>query len=293
MLGNGSATPTLSRNPAGQVLRYGSDLLLLDCGEGTLLQLLRYKVATRHLSHVLISHLHGDHIFGLPGLLTSWSLTGRTAPLHLYGPPGLADILTTLFRHSATHLHFPLHFQPIHPDREQLLTEVNGLQVTALPLQHRVPCSGFLLTETRPERHLLPPALNLPYPIRQALKQGRELPGQAQPLGPEAYTRTDSPRAYAYCTDTLYLPTLAERLRGVTLLYHEATFAEADAHRAGPTFHSTARQAAVLARAAGVNRLLLGHFSARYSDLSLLENEARSLFAPTDAARQGQWYQVG
>lgn len=296
ILGSGSATPTLTRHATAQLLRYENDDCLIDCGEYTQVQLLRYKLRSGRLKYVFISHLHGDHYFGLIGLLTSLSLGQRREDLWLYGPPGLGDILTLQLKYSDTRLSYRLHFQEVDTTRAYPLLDAESFTVETIPLRHRVPCAGFLFREKPPKRHLLRELLppDLPHEALRRLKDGHDvtLP-DGRSFTAEAFTRPGAPvRSYAFCSDTVFHEELAERVRGVTLLYHEATFGEDQRHRAAQTYHSTARQAAEVARLAGAQRLLLGHFSSRYKDLQPLLDEARLVFPATQLALEGSTFDV-
>lgn len=296
ILGSGSATPTLTRHATAQLLCCENDYYLIDCGEYTQVQLLRYKFRPGRLKYIFISHLHGDHYFGLIGLLTSLSLGQRREDLWLYGPAGLGEIITLQLRYSDTRLSYPLHFCPVDTERAYLLLDNEHLTVETLPLRHRVPCAGFLFREKPPKRRLikeqLPP--DLPHDALRRLKDGGDvtLP-DGRILTSDAYTHPGAPpRSYAFCSDTVYHEELAGHVRGVSLLYHEATFGHELHLRAAQTHHSTARQAAQLARLAGAQRLLIGHFSSRYKDLTPLLDEARAVFAATDLALEGEEFRV-
>jgi ribonuclease Z len=295
ILGSSSAMPGWGRNLTAQLVNYEQQWFLIDCGEGTQHQLLRYKVRMNKIRHILISHLHGDHYLGLPGLLSSMQLQGRTEPLHLYGPPALSDILTTQFRASHTYMHYPLVFHPLDPSQPALIHDGETLTVSTLPLEHGIACCGFLFREKPHKRkiikELLPP--DLPVSGIIALKAGQDVVHEGKTLACLDMTQPPAPRlAYAYCSDTKYSEALVPQLVGVDLLYHEATFADDFAARAEETHHSTARQAAQVARLAGVKRLLLGHFSVRYRDLSPILDQAREVFAQSHLAIEGQTFAV-
>lgn len=280
------------RHATAQLLCHDNDYYLIDCGEGTQVQLLRYKFRPGRLKYIFISHLHGDHYFGLIGLLTSLSLAQRHDDLWLYGPPGLGEIITLQLKYSASRLSYLLHFQEIETGKAYPILDNPALTVEAIPLRHRIHTSGYLFREKPQPRklikELLPP--DLPHPVLHQLKEGHDatLP-DGRVLTSEAYTRPASaPRSYAFCSDTLYHEELAERVQGVDLLYHETTFLHELHERAAQTFHSTARQAAQLARLAGVGRLLIGHYSSRYKDLTPLLDEAQSVFPATILAVEGE-----
>ena len=297
ILGSASATPTLTRHPTAQVLEIGNWVALIDCGEGTQQRLLEARIRPQRLTHIYISHLHGDHYFGLPGLLSTMHLQGRTAAVHLFGPAGLGVILSEIFRYSGTALNYPLHFHPVETTQHTLLYDDPRLSVHSIPMDHRVPCCGFLFREKPKLRHLLKERLPVGLKPAQlvALKHGYDLldpaTGAVLLRNEDVSTPPSHPRAYAYCADSRFRPELAPLLAGVDLLYHEATFMHEKVERAEQTGHSSAHQAATLALLAGVKRLLIGHFSARYPDLHPLLDEARAIFPNTQLATEGK--QIG
>lgn len=297
VLGSSSAVPTVHRHLPAQWLQVGKKHYLIDCGEGTQFQLLRYRLSPLKLDRILVSHLHADHILGLPGLLASMQLAKRTDALHIHGPSALAELLTSVLRCTENNLDFPVHFHatPHQPSIPEPLFEEDGLEVKALGLHHRLPCNAFLFVERPRPLQLLAATLplNLPHELMRALKQGLDVEHEGQLLKASDHTTAPPPpRSYAHCSDTAYLPHLAEYLHGFSLLYHEATFSEKHAARAVTTLHSTARQAATLAKAAEVDQLLLGHFSARYDSLEELHQEALDIFPRTLLATDGSSYMV-
>lgn len=293
ILGAGSATPTLKLHQTAQLLTIGSDYVLIDCGEGTQLRLIEQRIRPGRLRYIFISHLHGDHYFGLPPLLSSLNLGGRTEDLYLFGPRGLDEVLTTIFRVSDSRLGFRLHFQVVEPGASTLLLDHPLMTVESIPLQHRIDCSGYLFREKPHKPHLLREKLPENVPVHQLkqLKNGEDVLG---PNGEVLYASADytepgaPPRSYAYCSDTRYVEELVPQLQGVNLLYHEATFMEDNAQRATEVYHSTAKQAATIAAKASAERLLIGHFSSRYKQFDLFLEEARSVFPETYLAIEGQ-----
>ncbi len=294
ILGSGSATPMVGRHPTAQLLAVGEGRYLVDCGEGTQLRLLEHRRRLSSLRVIFISHLHGDHYFGLFGLLSTLSLQGRQEPLVVVGPPGLEMVLTTQALHSRMQPSFTITFVPIDTEAHAVVYEDALVRVWSLPMRHRVPCAGYLFEE-QPRRanlvkELLPPGLT-PTELSQ-LAQGHDLPADPAANRPAVVHADVSvpaawPRRYAFCSDTVYQPDLAELVRGVDLLYHEATFLDDLRERAATTFHSTARQAAELARAADAHRLLIGHFSSRYKQLDAHLQEAQDVFQWTELATEG------
>lgn len=295
-LGTGAALAARGRYPSAHLLNVRERLYLVDCGEGTQERLRQAGVNFGSITRVLISHLHGDHYLGLMGLISSMHLQGRTTPMHVHGPAELKQVIDLQLRVSGTYLRFPLHFNANeHRNGAPVFTD-QRVVVTALALDHRLECTGFLFRETPHPRKLRLDKLPLiPTYARKAVKAGEDLRLEDGQVIPNAeLTLEPAPvRAYAYCSDTAYAPALAEELKGVDLLYHEATFTEALAARAKETRHSTARQAALLAKAAGAHRLLLGHFSSRYKSADVLVEEAREVFPETVAAEEGRTYVIG
>ncbi|MFD2515071.1 ribonuclease Z [Pontibacter locisalis] len=297
ILGSSSATPSANRHNTAQILTIGNQYHLIDCGEGTQMQLMLYKIKHQRISNIYISHLHGDHYFGLAGLLSTMHLQGRQAPLHLFGPPGLSEILSLQFKYSGTNLSFKLNFHELDTTVHKKVFEDKQLTVHTIPMEHRIPCCGFLFREKQKPRPLikenLPSFLTPPQLVR--LKWGEDVyDGEGKLLVKNREVTMDPKRSrsYAYCADSRYKPDLLPYLNEVDLLYHEATFADDLRERAEYTFHSTARQAAELAANAQVRQLLIGHFSVRYKDLNPLLNEARSVFPDTDLATEGSIFSV-
>ena len=297
ILGAGSATPTLTSHASAQVVQLGSDYYLIDCGEGTQYRLLEQKIRPGRLKGIFISHLHGDHYFGLFGLLTSLSLGNRKESLRLFGPKGLSEILAEIFRQSDTRLSYHLDFQEIDAKITGLIYDAPTFSVSTLPLRHRIPCTGFLFREKIGERNLIKEKLlpTMSHETLRELKGGRNvLDENGETLfAYEEFTTPPLPaRAYAYCSDTIFRPELTACLKDVDCLYHEATFREEDLPRATKTHHSTAGQAATLAKEAGVGKLLIGHFSSRYTEAAPSLAEARAVFAETYLAEEGKTYSV-
>ena len=293
VLGAGSATPTLRFHPTAQLLAVGSDLMLIDCGEGTQLRLIELRIRPGRLRYIFISHLHGDHYFGLPPLLSTLNLGGRTEDLYLFGPRGLDEVLTTIFRVSGSRLGYKLIFQAVEPDQINFLLDHPQCTVESIPLQHRVACSGYLFREKPHKPNLLRQKLpdDVSIEVMKQLKDGQDVLDET---GAVQYAVADytepgpASRSYAFCSDTRYVEALVPQVRGVSLLYHEATFLEDNAQRAAEVYHSTARQAALIAQKAGVGQLLIGHFSSRYKEFEPFLDEARAVFLNTNLATEGE-----
>jgi ribonuclease Z len=299
VLGTSSATPTKYRHPSAHYVRLEGSYLLFDCGEGAQRQLSRYGLRTQRISHIFITHLHGDHYFGLPGLITSMALFGRTEPLIIVGPPSLKSIIYVLLTESDSVLPYELIFQSTQTDFVETVVETDQFSVVSVPLKHRVPCTGFMIHEKGPERRLnVDACVHYRVPMEQfdSIKMGADF--ISSNLGVVSNELLTTPgyknRTYAYITDTIFDPDyLVPLLNGVELLYHEATFLHERAARAAETHHSTALQAAQVAKMAGVGRLMIGHFSARYNEAEPLLVEAKTVFEDTVEAVEGQTFVVG
>lgn len=297
ILGNTSSIPVHGRNHTSQVIRYGQELLLLDCGEGTQIQLKKYKVKSSRITHIFISHLHGDHYLGLVGLLSSYNLAKRTKPLTIFGPQGLDEIIITNFRWSNTKLGYPLTFIKTDPESFNLVLKLRGIEVFSFPMKHRLPTTGFLFKEKPGFRNFIKEKLrSTPVPLEaiQSLRKGQSYKnsdGKFYAL--EEYTYPLPPiRSYAFCSDTIFDPGLKQYISGVNLLYHESTFMDSDEKRAEITFHSTGSQAGQIAKLCGVKKLLLGHFSSRYIDLEPMLAEAQVFFPDSILSEEGHTYTI-
>lgn len=295
-LGTGAALPARGRYPSAQLLNIRERLFLMDCGEGTQERLRMAQVNLGRIARVFISHMHGDHYLGLMGLISSMHLLGRNMALHVHGPAELREVIELQLRVSGTYLRFPLHFYPVQHASGALVMKDDRVEVTELALKHRVQSTGFLFREAPRPRKLIKERVDIiPHYARRAVKLGEDLllpDGRIVPNA-ELTEPPSAPRSYAYCSDTAQVPELAPYLQGVDLLYHEATFTESLAGRAKETMHSTAKQAATLARDAQVGQLMLGHFSSRYKDVAVLLAEAAEIFPNTILAREGDTFEVG
>jgi ribonuclease Z len=294
-LGTGAALPARGRYPTAQLLNIHERMYLVDCGEGTQERLREAGVNFLRIDQVFISHLHGDHYLGLVGLISSMHLMGRRTPLHVHAPADLREVVELQLRVSGTFLRYPLHFHATEPESGRVLHEDGQVTVTALKLRHRIASTGFIFREQPALRNLRRETLPLiPHFKRQAVKQGEDLVFPDGTRHANADLTTDPPptRAYAYCSDTAYTPELVPFLKGVDLLYHEATFTRMLAARARETAHSTAEQAAMIARDAGVGQLMLGHFSSRYKSVDELLAEAVEIFPETIVSEDGRTFPV-
>ncbi len=292
ILGCGSATPTLNHHPTSQVLRIREKLFMVDCGEGTQLQMRKYKVNFSRLSHIFISHLHGDHCFGLIGLISTLDLLGRTGDVFLHAEPALKSILQPQIDFFAPHLSFQVHYEDFNPRTSSVIYDDRSLKVTTIPLVHRIPCAGFLFEEKQTSAHILPEMIKFhQIPIKNIaeIKNGADFVTPEGAIIPNRYLTRPSEQAkrYAYCSDTAYSEKIIPLIEGVDLLFHESTFMEEDVRKAEKTNHSTAKQAATIAQKAQVKELMLGHYSARYNHLEPLLAEAREIFPNSFLANEG------
>ena len=296
ILGANSAAPAHDRNQTAQFLSYHNQAYLIDCGEGAQMQLRKYKIKFSKINKIFISHLHGDHYLGLVGLLSTFHLLGRTTKLELYGPPGLIEIITTQLLHSNTHLNYYIDFKPTDPSTGLTkVTEDKYLEVYSFPLNHRVPCTGFLFKEKPKLRSLIKEKLPTGISIAEInrLRNGEDIyhtDGTIKYLNKDYTKPAKASRVYAYCSDTAYDPSIVTYIKGSDLLYHEATFMQEMVDRAHETLHSTTLEAAQIAQAAEVKRLIIGHYSIRYKDLDPLINECRTIFENSDLALEGHTY---
>jgi len=292
ILGSSSATPIYQRHPTAQILNIHEKLFLVDCGEGTLIQLNRYHIRFHRINHIFISHLHGDHYLGLMGLLSTMHLQGRSEDLHVYSQPELKDMVDIQMLHSQTHLRYNIVWHFLDHKNSEKIYEDEDLEVHTIILSHRIPCTGFMFKEKQKLRKLIREQLihfNIPVESYADLKNGNDYSDEKGNVIPNIELTTDPrpPRTYAFCSDTIYDETLVPVLKNIDLLYHESTFLSDKADRAKETYHSTAAQAATIAKMAEVKRLIIGHFSARYKNLYPLLEEARTVFENTTLAVEG------
>ncbi|MDR1675539.1 MAG: ribonuclease Z [Tannerella sp.] len=292
LLGCGSATLTLRHATTSQVVDLRDKLYLVDCGEGTQLQMRRMHVRFNRLNHIFISHLHGDHCFGLPGLISTLGMLGRKGELVIHGPQALADFLRPVLAVFCRELPYPVRLNLIDPRQHAVVMEDRSLCVRSIPLKHRIPTCGYLFAEKPSDPHLIREMTDfyrIPVKELAGIKQGADYVTPEGDVIPNSRLThpADPPKRYAYCSDTAFAPEIVPWIEGCDCLYHEATFIEADLPRARETFHSTARQAAEIARRAQVKRLVIGHYSARYEDLGVLQAEAEAVFPGTVVGVEG------
>ena len=292
ILGCGSALPTTRHLATSQIVDLRDKLYMIDCGEGTQVQMRRMRVRFGRLAHIFISHLHGDHCFGLPGLISTLGMLGRTGELVVHGPKEVETYLRPVMDLFCRGMEFEVRFNPVDTRSHSLVMEDRSLSVYSIPLKHRLPTCGYLFAEKPKEAHIIREMTDfyqVPVRCMKDIKQGQDYVTPEGEVVPNSrLTRPAAPpKRYAFCSDTAYNRSIIPIIEGVDLLYHEATFAECDLARAKETFHSTARQAAEIARDARVKRLVIGHYSARYEDLSELHREAEAVFPGTILGNEG------
>ncbi len=297
ILGCHAATPKTFHNPTSQLLDVRGQLFLIDCGEGTQVALRKSKVKFARVKHIFISHLHGDHFYGLIGLISTFTLLGREADLHIYGPKGIKEIITLQLKLGKAWTNYNLIFHELETKSSQLILEDDKVEVYTIPLKHRVYTNGFLFKEKPGERKLnieAAVAAKIDNSYFRKLKAGADVPNLEGKLIPnEKVTFPPDPsKSYAFCSDTFYNPEIVPLIEKVSLLYHEATFLEEHKHLCEKTKHSTAKEAAMIAKEAGVKRLVLGHFSTRYSDLNLFLEEAKTVFENTELAEDYKVFEI-
>jgi ribonuclease Z len=292
ILGCGSALPTTRHLSSSQIVKLRDKLYMIDCGEGAQVQLRRMHMKFSRLNHIFISHMHGDHCFGLPGLISTLGMLGRKGDLFIHGPKELKDFLEPILNLFNKGLGFQVCFHAIDPTQHTLVMEDRSVKVYSIPLRHRIPACGYLFEEKAKEAHLIREIADfyqIPVRLLQGIKRGADfITAEGEVVANSRLTRpAELPHRYVYCSDTAFFPEIVPIIHGVNLLYHEATFAEQDIVRARETNHSTAAQAAEIARRAEVKRLIIGHFSARYEDEEVLRLEADSIFPGTILANEG------
>lgn len=297
ILGSSSSTPIFNRNPSAQLLNVNDKYILIDCGEATQNQLLHFGLKANRIDQIFISHLHGDHYLGLVGLLSSLHLNGRTKAMDIFGPADLFEIIDLQFKLSQTVLKYAINFRATNSLMPELLFESWDVSVESFPLDHRIPCTGFKFTEKQRLRKIIKSKieeLSIPIDKIPLIKKGHSFTDKKGKLhtAEELTTDAETPKSFAYCSDTVCSWKYLNNIMDVDLLYHEATFMNDLLARAEETFHTTALQAAEVASKANAKKLLIGHFSARYRDLDPLLNEAKSVFLNTELAIEGKTFEI-
>ncbi len=297
ILGCGSAMPTTLHNPPSQLIDMNDKLFMIDCGEGTQLQMRKFKTRIGKLHSVFISHLHGDHIFGLPGLISTLSLLGRKVDLNIYAHKEIDFLISPLIAYMGRHISFNINIIPLNPDKDEIIFENRIIKITSFPLKHRIDANGFIFEEKESSRHIIREMIDfheIPFNQINDIKNGADyVTPNNEVINNELLTLPGTPaKKYAYCSDTAYAPEIIPYINKVDLLYHEATFAESELLRAKETFHSTARQAAEIAKLAEVKKLVIGHYSSRYNELGILLKEAVAVFSETELASEGKIFNL-
>lgn len=297
ILGCHSATPRWDANPTAQVLSVKGHLFLIDCGEGTQIQLRRFKVKFARIKHVFISHLHGDHFYGLVGLISTFRLLGREAELHIYGPKGIKEAITLQLKLSNSWTNYPLLFHELDSKEPVLLFEDDKITVTTIPLDHRVYTNGFLFQEKPGQRTLnveKAKELKVEMSYFRKIKEGEDGVAEDGKVIPndEITFPSEPAKSYAFCSDTAYFPQIIPQIKEVTTLYHEATFLEEHHLLAAKTRHSTAKEAAKIAKEAQVGKLILGHYSGRYANTEAFQQEAQEIFETVALAEDGKVFEL-
>ena len=296
ILGTGSAIPSFGRFSSAQVLHTHNKSFLIDCADGTQFQLRKYGIKTNRMNHWFISHLHGDHCYGIISVLSTLGMLHHTGDIHIHAHPDLKPILKAQLDYFCKDLSFQVHFEPLNPLKSEVIYEDRSLTVTTIPLVHSMPTCGFLFKEKMGNPHLNRELLDF-YKVgiedMKNLRNGADFTTQDGQIIPNSrfITPPTPPKSYAYCSDTAYSERIIPIIQGADVLFHEATFAESEAFRTKETLHSTAKQAATIAQKAGVKQLIIGHYSARYADLTPLHNEAQSIFKNTLLSFDGMQHQ--
>lgn len=298
ILGCHSSTPKTNTNPSAQVLEIKNHTFLIDCGEGTQVQLRKNKIKFSKIKRIFISHLHGDHVYGLIGLISTFRLLNHADDLHIYGPKGIKEFIVTQLRLSDSYAKYPIIFHQLSSSESELIYEDDKVTIQTIPLEHRIYTNGYLFKEKLDERKLNIDAIKKYPEIEKCdyqnlkngrdfqLKNGNKIPNIQLTFNP------NKPLSYAYCSDTLFNKNIIPIIKNVDLLYHESTFLEYHKDLALKTKHSTAKEAATIAKLANVNKLILGHYSSRYKDLKLFEQEAKTIFPDTDLAIEGKTFNL-
>ncbi len=293
ILGCYSATPRPKTHPTSQVLSLRNHLFLIDCGEGTQVQLRRCKVKFSRIKHIFISHLHGDHYFGLVGLISTFMLLGREAELNIYGPKGIKEVIMLQLKLGKAWFNYPLNFHELESKESEIIFEDEKVSVQTVPLKHRVYTNGFIFKEKLGDRKINIEAVksnNIDMSYCQKIKQGKDVINEGGKLivNTEITFDPEPPKSYAFCSDTQYYPDCIPIIKNVTALYHESSFLEEHKHLCARTRHSTAKQAATIAKEASVGRLILGHYSTRYTSIEKFKIEAEEVFDRVELAEDGK-----
>ena len=297
ILGCYAATPRTVTNPTAQVLEINNRLFLIDCGEGTQVQLRKNKIKFSAINHIFISHLHGDHCYGLIGLVSTFMLLNRTNDLHIYGPKGIKEMILMQLKLSNSYTSYGLFFHELESLQSEIIFEDKIVIVRAIPLKHRIYTNGFLFEEKIGERKLNVEAaqkLGIDKCYFQNIKNGKDITLDNGTIIPNEDLSFDAiaPKSYAFCSDTIFDESIIETIKNIDVLYHESTFLESEKDKCERTMHSTAKQAATIAQKANVKKLILGHYSTRYADIEMFRNEAKTIFENVELANDGKIFDL-
>lgn len=297
ILGCYAATPRTLTNPTAQVLEIKNRMFLIDCGEGTQVQLRKHKIKFGKINQIFISHLHGDHFYGLIGLISTFALLGRKTDLHVYGPKGIKEVILMLLKVSNSWTSYNLYFHELESKEPEVIFEDDKVKVTTIPLRHRVYTNGYLFQEKNIERKLNIEAVEnygIDMVYYNKIKYGGDITLDSGEVIPNTLLTFDPPpaRSYAFCSDTMYLESIIPIIKDVDVLYHESTFLQSEERYCETTMHSTAMQAATIAKKANAGRLILGHYSTRYESIELFKQEAKTIFENTDIADDGKVFDL-
>jgi ribonuclease Z len=297
ILGNNSAFPAYGRFPTSQIVNHNDHLFMIDCGEGSQVRLSKFHIKRSRIDHIFISHLHGDHVFGLPGLLNSYAHMGRKKPMHIYGPKGIRMLIDTVLRLSSSIVNYEIVYRELDHTERSKVFESSSIRMYAFPMKHRIPTYGYLFEERKERVNVRKEAIekyDLSISDIRAVKAGQEtITVRGEQIKGEDLLQRTRPRSYAFCSDTVFDPDLVKWIGGVDLLYHETTFLHELEDKATFSMHSTALQAGMIARLAEVDKLIIGHFSSRYRDVAPLVEEARETFPEVEAAEEGMTFSIG
>jgi ribonuclease Z len=295
ILGNNSAVPAFNRHPTSQVVTHDGNNFLVDCGEGTQIQMIKYKIRRSKISHIFISHLHGDHYFGLVGLLNTFGLLSHKQELHVFGPAPLQQIIEMQMNVAETELPYPLYFHTL--TKPELLVDNDRIRISCFPTTHRIECYGFLFEEKEGKRKLLIDKVrkhNIPVSFYSSLQNGLDYitPRGQMIKNDEVTTSPERGKKYAFCADTKYDENIIQYIYGADMIYHETTYLDNMREKALDRFHSTSKQAGEIARKAMIKKLLIGHFSSKYNVLDQFQHEAREVFSNCELANEGVTYEI-
>lgn len=296
ILGCYAATPRTITNPTSQVLEIKNRMFLIDCGEGTQVQLRKNKIKFSSINHIFISHLHGDHFYGLVGLISTFMLLNRQTDLHIHGPKGIKEIILLQLKYSNSYTGYNLYFHELSATKSEIIFEDEKVIVKTIPLKHRIYTNGFLFQEKIGERKLNIDEVqkhNIETCYFQNIKNGKDITLDNGTIIPNAKLTFDppKPKSYAFCSDTMYDETIIPIIQNADILYHETTFLETEADKAQKTMHSTAKEAAKIAQLANIKRLILGHYSTRYDNIELFKEEAQTIFENVALADDGKTFE--